>query len=438
LVLATVVAGAFPNDACAHAGERAFVLLLPTEYYLIGGTLAVAASVILVAFLPAAKLERLANWRRRMLDVPWVSSTAASLASLAFLLFLVIAGLKGSRDPLANPLPLTVWTLWWVGFPLLVAIVGNLWGFLNPWSGLYLLTFKRMQARSPILYPAWLGYWPAVATFFAFAWFELIYPAPDDPEKLALAVIVYWSLTFFAVCLFGEQAWLGRAEPFSVLFRYLGRLSPLIFEPAANPRRHTCSLVFPGAALLRQEPLPASGVLLILLALASVSFDGLSRTFWWLGMGGINPLEYPGRTVLMARNTIGLLLAWFILAAVYWLCIRGRTGRVVFSIMPIALAYHFSHYLTQLLVNGQYALRALGFGEGNITTSFLNTREGATVIWNLQAGGIVVCHIIAVLMGRLLFIREEGVTRSDELPLAAAMVLYTLFGLWLVSTPVAA
>jgi hypothetical protein len=111
---------------------------------------------------------------------------------------------------------------------------------------------------------------------------------------------------------------------------------------------------------------------------------------------------------------------------------------VVFSIMPIALAYHFSHYLTQLLVNGQYALHALGFGEDHIITSFLNTREGVTVIWNLQAGSIVLCHIVAVLMARLLFIREDRVARSNELPLAAVMVLYTLFGLWLISTPVAA
>ena len=31
----------------------------------------------------------------------------------------------------------------------------------------------------------------------------------------------------------------------------------------------------------------------------------------------------------------------------------------MWSIVPIALAYHFSHYLTALLVNGQYALVAL-------------------------------------------------------------------------------
>ncbi|MDP9138967.1 MAG: hypothetical protein M3N38_12475, partial [Pseudomonadota bacterium] len=305
------------------------------------------------------------------------------------------------------------------------------------------------QLVPTLSYPPWLGYWPAVAAFFAFAWFELIYPRPDDPAVLAGAVIVYWSLTFLAVMLFGEATWLGRAEPFSVLFRCLGGLSPLVFERAGATRRLTCSLAMPGAALVGREPLPASAVLLILLALASVSFDGLSRTFWWLGMGGINPLEYPGRTVLVARNTFGLLLTWTVLASVYWLCAAGRAGRAVFSIMPIALAYHFSHYLTALLVNGQYALRALsdplaaehnwlGLDAGHVTTSFLSNREGITVIWNLQAGSIVTCHILAVLLARLAYSRDGGTSRTAEMPLAAAMVLYTLFGLWLISTPVAA
>jgi hypothetical protein len=190
--------------------------------------------------------------------------------------------------------------------------------------------------------------------------------------------------------------------------------------------------------LLEREPLPASGVLLILLALASVTFDGLSRTFWWLGLGGINPLEHPGRTALMTRNTMGLLFCWATLVLIFWLCAGQRAGRIVFSIVPIALGYHFSHYLTQMLVNGQYALHAIGLAEGHITTSFLNSREGVTIIWNLQAGSIVVCHILAVLMARVVYASERGTSRISEVPLAAAMVLYTLFGLWLVSTPVAA
>ena len=439
LIAAVLVAAAFlSRDAHAHAGERAFVLLLPTGYYLIGGTLAVAASVALLAFAPAGKLKRLAARRWRIFELSLVSATATSCASFAVLLLLVVCGLTGSRDPLANPLPLAVWTLWWVGFTLLVPVVGNLWVFVNPWSGPCRLLLKLSGITPPLSYPPWLGYWPAAAAFFAFAWFELIYPAPDDPATLGLVVFAYWSFTFLAVALFGEETWLGRAEPFSVLFRFFGGLSPLVFERIDGTRRISCSLAIPGAALLGRGPVPASCVLLILLALASVTFDGLSRTFWWLGLGGINPLEHPGRTVLMARNTYGLLLAWTVLASVFCVCAVPRAGLAVFSIMPIALAYHFSHYLTALLINGQYALRAFGLGTSHVTASFLSNRESVTVIWNLQAGSIVVGHILAVLLARLACAREGDTSRIAEIPLAAAMVLYTLFGLWLISTPVAA
>ena len=139
-----------------------------------------------------------------------------------------------------------MWTLWWVGFTLFVAVVGNLWVFVNPWSGPCRLLLKLSRITPPLSYPPWLGYWPAVAAFFAFAWFELIYPAPDDPAVLAFAVTSYWLVTFLAVLLFGEPAWLERAEPFSVLFRYLGGLSPLVFERTGTVRRISCSSRFPG------------------------------------------------------------------------------------------------------------------------------------------------------------------------------------------------
>ncbi len=132
-IVLAIAAVVLSRDAHAHAGERAFVLLLPTGYYLVGGTLAVAASVALLALLPAGKLNRLAAWRWRILEFPLVSVTVTSCASFAFLMFLVVCGLAGSRDPLANPLPLTVWTLLWIGLTLLQGLFGNLWHWINPW-----------------------------------------------------------------------------------------------------------------------------------------------------------------------------------------------------------------------------------------------------------------------------------------------------------------
>jgi len=450
--------GASATPALAHTSERAFILLLPTGYYLLGGALAVAASFLILLAVPGDRLKRWCDARVNLMQVRVPGETTISLLSFAVLVLLILAGYLGSRDPLDNPLPLTVWTIWWVGVTLAHALLGNLWRYLNPWVG----PFRLLGLRRAAL-PYRLGYWPAIVGLLAFAWFELIHPAPDDPAILAQAVIVYSVVTWIGMALFGEEAWLARAETFSVFFALIGRVAPLQSEPAA-PGRRQFHLAVPGRALADLPPLPPSGILFVLLTLATVSFDGLSRTFWWLGLNNINPLEFPGRSGVMGINSFGLAALWLALSVAFLACIGiGRVlaeqrepfwrqaGALAASILPISIGYQFAHYLTSFLVNGQYATIALTdpFARGwfdadermhRVTTSFLSNHDSVTIIWNLQAAGIVLGHIVAVLVAHLITLRREPDRRSvlaSQAPLAILMVAYTLFGLWLLSTPAA-
>jgi hypothetical protein len=57
----------------------------------------------------------------------------------------------------------------------------------------------------------------------------------------------------------------------------------------------------------------------------------------------------------------------------------------------------------------------------------------------VQTAAIVLGHVAAVLLAHALALRLFGVRRRAALaqaPAALLMVLYTLFGLWLLSTPV--
>ena len=119
--------------------------------------------------------------------------------------------------------------------------------------------------------------------------------------------------------------------------------------------------------------------------------------------------------------------------------------------MPIALAYHFSHYLTALLVNGQYALVALSdpfslgwnlFGTADmpVMAGIAAGSDAAWVMWNAQAAAIVGGHVLAVLAAHLLAFRLHPTVRAataSQLPLTVLMIAYTVFGLWLLSTPTA-
>jgi hypothetical protein len=450
-----------PGYALGHSSGRGLVLLLPTELYLIGGALAVLASFILLAVIPPATIRR-AGKSSVSLFVAWtVPVTASSLASLCLLVFLLMAGFSGSRDPLLNPLPIFTWTLWWVLFTVIQCITGDLWRFLNPWSGLCRLLRRSLALKSRYLrLPAALGYMPATILFAAFAWFELVDRAPEDPERLGWFVLVYWVINFTAILVFGEKDWFQRGEPFSIFFRLIGAIAPLQKSCEANDRG-AMQLVWPGRKLTELPALPVSGILFVLVTLATVSFDGLSRTFLWLKWTGVNPLEFPGRSALTTSNSIGLVVAFTTLSILYLLVVclghrlagsdnsfMGSAGRLVYSIIPVSLVFHCSHYLVQVLVNSQYAVLAFNdpFAQGwnmlgaqgfHVTTSFLNNLESVVSIWGFQTMVIVIGHIIGIAVAHAISLQLHASSAQaikSQVFLAIFMVAYTLLGLWLLST----
>lgn len=449
-----------PAQAWAHASDRGHVLLLPTNYYLAGGAFAVAASFLVLSLVSAEALRRC--WRKRLVlfRFPDTARVAVSLLSFALLIALIAAGFWGSRDPLSNPLPLTIWTLLWTGMTLAQGVFGNLWAWLNPWYGpWWLVAWLTGIDREPERMPSWLGCWPAFLFFLGFAWFELIYPAPDDPSKLAIVAGGYWLIGFVLMLVFGYEDWSSRGEFLSVFFSMLARFS--LFDRDLAGR---LSLCWPGAKLLDAPPLPSSGAAFLLLALSSVSFDGLMRTFFWFGLNGINPLELPGRTAMTGIGGMGLVATFLLLALLFagavllgrrlagsHASLSGLAGLPIWSIVPIALAYHIAHYLTDVLVNGQYALVALSdpfalgwdlFGTAHmpVTAGIAAGADAAWWLWNMQAAMIVGGHILAVLVAHAMASRLAPVTSQATLlqvPLTVLMVAYTLFGLWLLATPTA-
>ena len=457
--LPALLAASMPGEALAHASERGHVLLLPTGYYSIGGAFAVAASFLVLALVSPRLLTGI--WSKELVLFPLrdEAKIVTSLLSFLFFAILVAAGFWGSRDPLSNPLPLTIWTLLWVAMALVQGLLGDVWAWLNPWYGPCRLVALFRQNDAPLALPRCLGQWPAVALLFAFTWFDLVYPAPDDPERLARAAGFYWLGTFIAMVVFGHEEWSRRGEFLTVFFRLLSH-----FALFGRDGQGCLTLRWPGARLLEIAPLSKSGVAFVLLALSSVSFDGLTHTFFWMGILGLNPLDFPGRTAVILPNTIGLLASFAVLGSLFMLTVRlgdeiarltGHTGRgdtaglLVWSIVPIALAYHLAHYLASLMVDSQYAVVALsdpfGLGWNLFGTAHLHVEaaitSGATsawVLWNIQAGAIVAGHVLAVLVAHCQACRLYGDARRasfSQLPLTMLMIGYTVFGLWLLATP---
>lgn len=461
-LLALCVIG-YPTVAFSHASEQGLVMLLPTELYTLGGTLAVAASILLMGLLPVSALKRFFGYRS-LGSARFINriETSASIVALIAFATLITIGFSGPNDPQSNLLPLFIWTGWWIGLFVIQGVVFDIWRLINPWTGLAHVLLADSPAILQI--PKWLGHWPAVIVFLSFQLFLLADIAPNDPSRLATFALAYWLFTFTGIVLFGSDQWLDRVECFTVLFRLIGSLRVVQVEDGYR-------FGLPGWASIGAAPLTTSKAVFCITILVSGSFDGLHETFWWLGHIGVNPLEFPGRSAVILSSSLGLLGANLIGVAVYatsiWLglVLVRRFGDVqhdrqnaefkeafntfASAILPIALGYHFAHYLISFLVQIQYLAATIGdplakgwnlFGLGRltVTTGFLNSMESVRPILLTNVSVVVASHILSVIMAHRLAGRF-CVTRRNLLLLQSGlsllMIVYTIFGLWLLSTP---
>ncbi|HET9068624.1 MAG TPA: hypothetical protein VFN28_08255 [Amaricoccus sp.] len=429
-----------PAPALAHASERMIVLTLPTGRYILGAAAVVALTAVIGALAP-----RLPSFpTRRLAAFPVLPHHLGSWLAFAALAALLLTGFFGPHDPLANLLPFAVWTLLWVALALASMLAGDLWRPIDPWTA-PVTAARRLLRRSGSIGLDRLGHWPAVLGLLAIAWFEIVSLAPDDPPTLARAVLLYWLLVFALATLEGP-AWIRRGEALTLFFHTVSKIAPLWWVPAG--RRLQLFAGPPGAQILASPPLSPSGAAFVTLILATVTFDGLHLSFWWLSRLGINPLEFPGRSAVTLANSAGLLAAWALTAAaILGTVALGRrlagapggfwreAGPAMLALLPIAAGYHAAHYLTQLLAGLRYAAAALtGRPAHGVTLGFLTDTASVRLIWDAQFGIILAAHLLAVVLGLRLAGPRPAVA---HLPMTALMVLYTILGLWLLSTPTA-
>jgi hypothetical protein len=263
------------------------------------------------------------------------------------------------------------------------------------------------------------------------------------------------------MALFGVDTWMQRAECFSIFFRMVGALAPVQWPGGGGERMIRIGV--PGHALRGLDLSPPGAVAFVLVALSTVSFDGFMRTFAWLGLNGVNPLEFPGRSAMMAVNSLGLagaaigfLLVYAVVIAIgRWpvMSFGARLAPFAVSIVPIAFGYHLAHYLPALPLETLKALKALsdpfatganllGLAALEPPASLTAGHAAATFVYRLQTAIIVVAHVVAVVTAHGIAMRLVGHDAPRrallrlELPLTLLMIGYTVLGLWLLSTPV--
>ncbi len=432
------------------------------------------------------------------------------LISVLVLVLVVVAGLIGDTNPFKNIAPTTVWVIWWVGLAYVSGLLGNLWELINPWKAVYgfaerLVRMLRPGARSSlgIAYPRWLGDWPAVVLFLWFVWAELVWPSSDTPASLATAAITYSLITWLGMLIFGKHVWLRHGEAFALVFGLLARFAPtevrvsnrtLCATCNAEDCRHgqvdcvNCYECFERAApnerqwnlrpwavgLLTKRAIPVSRMVFVVVMLSSVTFDGLLATPLWGEVAQWMLLSEQFRPAVLLLQDItgnaiaavatiamvGFMLAFQLMYLLFSALMRSVTpaaartgfsiGKVartfVFSLIPIALAYHLAHYLSFLLIVGQYMIPLssdpFGMGWDLFGGSFYMVNIGivnARFVWITSVIAIVLGHIIAVYLAHVMALRSFRDNRAallSQIPMLFLMVGYTMISLWILAQPV--
>ena len=427
-----LLAGATP--ASAHGLGARTDLPLPLWMFAYG-----AAAALLISFAGLAVFWRTSRLEGgvpgRVLLEPGALTRGVLVAGralgLALLLLLVVAAGFGDADTVDNIAPVLVYVVFWVGMILVCALVGDLWRVVNPFDTLAAV----VATRSPRPY-RW-GRWPAVAGLSGFVWLELVYPDRAQPRALAVAIVVYTAAILLGTVRWG-RGWLREGEGFTVFFGLLAHMAPVYADHDGRIRLRP-----PLSGLVGLGP-DAATQAVVIVALGSTSYDGLSRTRFWIDLTR-NMDSFQAALV----GTVGLVWAVSVvtLAFVGAMRVTGRlqrrrhpelTAAFVHSLVPIAFAYALAHYFSLLVFEGQSALALasdpLGqgwdlFGTAGNAVDF--TVVSTTTIAYVQAAGIVAGHVAGVVIAHdraLALFPGRDATRS-QYPLLAAMVVFTVGGL---------
>ncbi|MFK7889544.1 MAG: hypothetical protein AB8B63_01920 [Granulosicoccus sp.] len=449
--------------------------LLLSDLFAPSGFIALLTTLLLLAYLPAKRASSvyLPVALMPVKSVQWVR-TATSLTSMCFFFVLIIIGVAGSRDPLANPLPMYLWTVWWVIIVALHGLFGNLWYYLNPWSGLVTVsklilpetavTDRTSEASAELKR---VGVLPAIIVFVLFALFYFVYPAPSDPFRLALIVSTYWVVTFIAMCWYGEQAWANRGEFITIISRAYARLAPV----GLIQKRPTVAVLhigFPGWQFVyesQNRPIRYSTAVFFLLLSGVATFAIFSDTQLWYQVIGVDPLSPIGRSAVLWHNTIGLIVVNVALIALFSLSVllgsalaqnranpvsrRLAFGMLAGAVLPLALACHVSRYLSEFTAGSVQRITASTdpylhqsgippLGNPLVVVETLLSNLPVGMLCFFQMGLLVAGHTVAISLaysGAIRIYGNAGRAIRCILPVACFLLAHTCLGLLLLALP---
>lgn len=437
---------AIASPAGAHGAGGRLDLPIPAWQLAWAASFALLSSFAALGFFwNRPRLERAATgWALpSWLQAGRVFTAAGRVVGLAAFGAVLYAALWGTTEAGANISSFAIYIIFWVGIPLVSALLGDVWAALNPFYTLADLGAwlrARIGGRPLSVVDRSAGHhWWAVASVFCFAWLELAFHNSDSPRAIGTFMAVYAAVMLTGACV-GGRGWVRGADGFGVLFTIIAALAPL-WRDGDGAWRVRAPL-----AGLSRLPVKPGTVTFILTVLGSTAFDGFTRSSFWLDI-----TSGRGGWVLTAFNTgglvfvIGMVMFFYRLAIMAASRITGDSEADLGdafgpSLIPIALAYTVAHYFSFLIFEGQMFFSLLSdplaqgwdlFGTATRPIDYA-VLSPAAIAW-IQTAGIALGHIAgaAAAHDRALERYPARLAVRSQYPILAVMIAYTVGGLLL-------
>ena len=489
----------------AHGFGQRYDLPVPLRLWVLGAGATILVSFFLVAIFAKGEVGQfsyprvnLLQWR--MFRLFRHNSVLFSIRAIGVIVLVaaIVAGFWGNTDPYKNVTPVLVWVIWWVGVVYVCALVADVWALVNPFRTIFIwaehIARKWFGADRLSLnqrYPPVLEMWPAVLGLIGFFWAELLWTAGSVPLNLAIVITTYACITWLGMFVYGRETWLQNADPFCQVFKIFSGFAPLETRVRLSSSEQKCqayacryryadcvngygciresradqlewNLRPPGVGLSQEIKAPISMMVFVLILLASVTFDGFLETPLWIKILD----RSMGQEIVLIGN-LGLVLISMLFCVVYlvfcWFVIRVATlfaesssqweatnsleiaCAFVLTLVPIAIAYHLAHYLSFLLITGQYLVPLLsdplGFGWNIFGTAGYRPNIGvldARTSWYVAVGAVICGHVFSVYIAHKVAVRvfnDVRVALYSQIPMIILMVLYTMLSLWILAQP---
>jgi len=446
-----------PGPVYAHAFGQQYNLPVPFWLYAYGAAFAVIISFAIIGFfindtkknISYPKID-ISNWKVVFLLKNHLFQNLVKIVSLFLFIITILSGLFGTADSVSNFSTTFFWIIFLLGLTYCCAIIGNVYSFLNPWKTISEFLGKE---EGIMQYPKRFGYYPGLIIYFFLIWIELI--GRFNPLQLSTVIVLYSTLTFLGIYIFGSNIWFEYFDFFSIFFRIISKIS------IVEKKEKRFFLRPPFVGLLLEKIQSFSLLFFIVFMLSSTAFDGFRETTsWWnIYFAVLSPApNFLGDFAHQILNTIGLILSLVLFMSIYFILIflmkmitrshqsfKQLCFSFAFSLVPIALVYNVAHYYTLLVIQGQSIIHLisdpLGLGWDLFGTSNTPINIGiisTNTIWHSQVAFILIGHIAAVYLAHIIALGIFPTYKKaivSQLPMLVLMVSYTVIGLWILSQP---